>query len=140
MLALPKELNDEQRIELVKDFAEHATEGRAPWLAAFHMKGKDARNPHCHLVLRDRDPETNKRVIGTSAIFFIVLSTSVGVLGWLFTPAILGTAKNASFDPGSGRLGGTSAKADVAVRANQVETGRVGLIAMMEGAFRIPDQ
>jgi len=28
----------------------------------------------------------------------------------LFTPAILGTAKNASFDPVSGRLGGTTAK------------------------------
>src|SRR6266571_5321470 len=27
-----------------------------------------------------------------------------------FTPAILGTAKNASFDPASGRLGGTTAK------------------------------
>lgn len=68
MLALPKELDDEQRIGLVRDFAEHVTKGRAPWLAAFHMKGKDARNPHCHLVLRDRDPETNKRVIGTSEI------------------------------------------------------------------------
>ena len=68
MLALPRELNDEQRIGLVKNFAEHVTKGRAPWLAAFHMKGKDARNPHCHLVLRDRDPETNKRVIGTSEI------------------------------------------------------------------------
>src|SRR5262245_41383755 len=27
----------------------------------------------------------------------------------LFTPAILGSAKNASFDPATGRLGGTSA-------------------------------
>lgn len=66
MLALPKELNQVERVKLVRDFAEHVTQGRAPWLAAFHDKGKDARNPHCHLVLRDRDPKTNKRVIGTS--------------------------------------------------------------------------
>src|SRR5437660_9932026 len=30
----------------------------------------------------------------------------------LFTPAILGSAKNASFDPASGRLGGTTAAGD----------------------------
>lgn len=66
MLALPKELNQTERVGLVRDFAEHVTQGRAPWLAAFHDKGKDAANPHCHLVIRDRDPATNKRVIGTS--------------------------------------------------------------------------
>jgi hypothetical protein len=53
---------------LVRDFAEHVTQGRAPWLAAFHDKGKDAQNPHCHLVIRDRDPKTGERVIGTSEI------------------------------------------------------------------------
>jgi hypothetical protein len=66
MLALPKELSQTERIGLVRGFAEHVTLGRAPWLAAFHDKGKDASNPHCHLVIRDRDPKTNKRVIGTS--------------------------------------------------------------------------
>nr|WP_256467210.1 MobA/MobL family protein [Bradyrhizobium sp. 35] len=66
MLALPKELSQTERIKLVRDFAEYVTQGRAPWLAAFHDKGKDARNPHAHLVLRDRDPRTGKRVIGTS--------------------------------------------------------------------------
>lgn len=66
MLALPKELSQVERVKLVRDFAEHVTQGRAAWLAAFHDKGKDARNPHCHLVIRDRDPKTNKRVIGTS--------------------------------------------------------------------------
>lgn len=68
MLALPRELSPEQQIGLVRDFAEHATKGRAPWLAAFHTKGKDRLNPHCHLVIRDRDPKTGKRVIGTSEI------------------------------------------------------------------------
>lgn len=66
MLALPRELNSAQRVELVRAFAEKITEGRAPWLAAFHEKGKDALNPHCHLVIRDRDQKTNKRVFGTS--------------------------------------------------------------------------
>ena len=31
-------------------------------LAAIHQAGKDAANPHVHLVVRDRDPETGKRV------------------------------------------------------------------------------
>ncbi|KRR19720.1 hypothetical protein CQ14_34635 [Bradyrhizobium lablabi] len=66
MLALPKELSQTERIGLVREFAEHVTQGRAPWLAAFHDKGKDVHNPHCHLVIRDRDPKTGKRVIGTS--------------------------------------------------------------------------
>lgn len=66
MLALPKELTPEQRAELVRAFAEDVTGGRAPWLAAHHDKGKDASNPHCHLVIRDRDPDTGKRVFGTT--------------------------------------------------------------------------
>ena len=66
MLALPKELTPEQRAELVRGFAEDVTGGKAPWLAAHHDKGKDAQNPHCHLVMRDRDPTTGKRVFGTS--------------------------------------------------------------------------
>lgn len=66
MLALPKELNAQQRAELVRGFAEAITDGRASWLAAHHDKGKDANNPHCHLVVRDQDPATGKRVFGTS--------------------------------------------------------------------------
>lgn len=66
MLALPRELTLDARVALVKAFAEAVTLGRASWLAAFHQKGKDARNPHCHLVIRDRDAKTGKRVIGMS--------------------------------------------------------------------------
>jgi hypothetical protein len=62
MLALPRELNGGQRAALVRSFAEDVTRGRAPWLAAFHEDGKDADNPHVHLVVRDRDPETGRRV------------------------------------------------------------------------------
>lgn len=67
MVALPRELTDVQHHALVKAFAEKLTLGRASWLAAFHTKGKDARNPHCHLILRDRDHETGKRVMFLSA-------------------------------------------------------------------------
>lgn len=66
MLALPRELNAQQRIALVRSYAEAITQGRASWLAAFHEQGKDAQNPHCHLVIRDRDHETGKRVFGMS--------------------------------------------------------------------------
>lgn len=66
LLALPRELNATQQAELVRAFAELVTERRASWLAAFHVTGKDRHNPHCHLVVRDRDPQTGKRVCGMS--------------------------------------------------------------------------
>ncbi|MAI19231.1 MAG: conjugal transfer protein TraA [Marinovum sp.] len=62
MLALPKELTATQQHELVREFAENITKGRAAWFADFHDKDKDQNNPHCHLVIRDRDFETFKRV------------------------------------------------------------------------------
>lgn len=66
LLALPRELDAQQRADLVRAYAEDVTQGRAPWLAAFHDQGKDAHNPHAHLLIRDRDPETGKRVAGLS--------------------------------------------------------------------------
>lgn len=66
LLALPHELNAAQRVELVRGYAEEVTQGRASWLAAFHDKGKDAHNPHAHLLIRDRDAATGKRVAGLS--------------------------------------------------------------------------
>ena len=51
MLALPKELNPEQRLGLVRGYAEEVTQGRAPWLAAFHDQGKDANNPHLAVTM-----------------------------------------------------------------------------------------
>ncbi|WP_316199188.1 MobA/MobL family protein [Bradyrhizobium sp. SZCCHNS2002] len=62
LLALPRELNAQQRAALVRSFAEAVTKGRASWLAAFHDRGNDRHNPHCHLVIRDRDPVDGKRV------------------------------------------------------------------------------
>lgn len=66
MLALPRELSPEERAELVRDFARQVGQGKAPWLAAIHDEGADAQNPHAHLVIRDKDPETGKRVAGLS--------------------------------------------------------------------------
>jgi hypothetical protein len=65
-IALPRELTPEQRIQLVQDFARDLTDNRVPWFAAIHAAGKDAHNPHCHLVIRDRDIETGKRVLRLS--------------------------------------------------------------------------
>jgi hypothetical protein len=64
MVALPRELTPEQRAALVREFAGEVTQGRAPWLAAIHDQGKDAANPHAHIVIRDKDPETRRRVAG----------------------------------------------------------------------------
>jgi hypothetical protein len=40
--------------------------GRIAWLAAFHDKGNDEHNPHCHLIFRDADIETGRKVVGTT--------------------------------------------------------------------------
>ena len=60
--ALPRELDSSQRRRLVMAFAERVTQGRAAWFAAIHQSGRDAHNPHAHIVIRDRDPETGRRV------------------------------------------------------------------------------
>ena len=66
-LALPLELNAQQRVELVRAFVEELSEGKpVPWLAAIHDNEQDADNPHCHLIIRDRHVETGKRAIGMS--------------------------------------------------------------------------
>lgn len=67
VIALPRELDLTAQTGLVVAFAEAISRGRAPWLAAIHAKGKDRSNPHCHLLLRDRDPTTGERVVLLSA-------------------------------------------------------------------------
>lgn len=69
-IALPLELDQAQRVELVRAFVLELSGGKSvPFFAAFHDKpgSKDEANPHVHLVIRDRDPATGKgRVIGMS--------------------------------------------------------------------------
>ena len=62
MVALPLELTPEQWADLVREFVRQVGRGRVPWLAAIHNRGKDAHNPHAHIIIRDRDTETGKRV------------------------------------------------------------------------------
>lgn len=62
-VAIPRELNAAQRVELVRAFVIDVTGGRTPWLAAFHQTGEDVHNPHAHIIVRDRDFETGKRVL-----------------------------------------------------------------------------
>jgi MobA/MobL family len=66
IIALPVELNPAQREALVRDFCEQASKGRASWVAAMHDKGKDAHNPHVHVIFRDRDYQSGRRVMMTS--------------------------------------------------------------------------
>lgn len=69
-ISLPLELDQDQRLDVVRAFVQELAGGRAvPFFAAIHDKPgtKDAANPHAHVVIRDRDPETGKgRVIGLS--------------------------------------------------------------------------
>ena len=62
IMALPRELHPLQRRKLVREFSEQLTKGVVSWFAALHQAGRDEGNPHCHLVIRDRDPVTGKRV------------------------------------------------------------------------------
>lgn len=62
-VAIPRELNAVQRAELIRAFVIDVTGGRTPWLAAIHQTGDDEHNPHAHIIVRDRDIETHKRVL-----------------------------------------------------------------------------
>jgi len=61
MVVLPLDLHPLQRQKLLREFCERITRHRIPWLAAIHDKGKDASNPHAHIIIRDRDIQTGKR-------------------------------------------------------------------------------
>jgi hypothetical protein len=67
VIALPRELDLAANAVLLRTFAEALTRERAPWIAAIHAKGKDRNNPHGHLLVRDRDPNTKKRALLLSA-------------------------------------------------------------------------
>lgn len=65
-VALPSELSREQNIELLQEFGARMSQGRTPWMAAIHDGPGDADNPHAHLIFRDRDIETGRRVMMTT--------------------------------------------------------------------------
>ena len=75
-------------------------------------------------------------VVFLPALAFQPLAAEAG----LFTPAILGTAKNASFDPVSGRLGGTSADGVEAAKLREMiarfSTGAAALVDRIFPRYR----
>lgn len=66
MLALPGELTPEQRYEAVHAFMQEHGQGRIAWCAAYHEKDEDTHNPHAHIVFKDADIDTGRKVIGTT--------------------------------------------------------------------------
>ncbi|MGO9172219.1 MAG: MobA/MobL family protein [Rhodomicrobium sp.] len=69
--ALPRELTPDQCIEAVESFCKTATQDRVPWHFALHLeldkKNESDWNPHAHIIIRDRDIETGRRFLYTSA-------------------------------------------------------------------------
>ncbi len=66
MVALPLELDAAQREALIRVFIRRLSGDRVPWLAAIHDTGKDAHNPHAHIVIRDREAATGQRFVKLS--------------------------------------------------------------------------
>lgn len=66
MVALPLELNIDQRVALIEKFLSEITGNKIPWIAAFHQLGKDEANPHVHIAIHDRDLDTGKTLCGLS--------------------------------------------------------------------------
>ncbi|HEV7228597.1 MobA/MobL family protein [Brevundimonas sp.] len=65
-IAIPRELTRDERVQLVRAFVRDLTTDRVPWMFAIHQDGEDEHNPHAHIVLRDRDLVTGKRVLHLS--------------------------------------------------------------------------
>ena len=69
--ALPRELTPDQCIEAVEKFCRNVTQDRVPWHFALHLeldkKNEPDWNPHVHILFRDRDIETGRRYLYTSA-------------------------------------------------------------------------
>ena len=63
MVALPIELNREQRYQLVKSYLQRLTKGKVPSYAAIHQEGEDEHNPHAHILIRDKSPLEGRRVL-----------------------------------------------------------------------------
>lgn len=66
MVALPLELTEREREDLVVDYLFHITQDKVYWVAAFHDLGKDANNPHCHIAIYDRCLETHRALCSLS--------------------------------------------------------------------------
>lgn len=84
MIALPLELNPEQRYDAVHSFMQELGQGRIAWCAAHHDSGEDSHNPHAHIVFKDADIATGGKVIGTTTSSRDVREAEV--YGWKAPP------------------------------------------------------
>ena len=65
-LAIPRELQPDERSALIEDFMKDLAGGRVPWYAAIHQTGKDAHNPHAHVAVHDRSIDSGRRLLRLS--------------------------------------------------------------------------
>jgi hypothetical protein len=63
VIAVPREFSMDEAEKVLRAYGRRIGKGKAPFLVAFHW---EEQNPHAHFIFLDRDPETGKRVFGTS--------------------------------------------------------------------------
>lgn len=64
IISIPHDISEVHASETLRRFGNRLGMGRAPFL--FSLQGFDTRNHHAHFIFIDRDPETGKRVYGTT--------------------------------------------------------------------------
>ena len=50
----------------MRSFMHELGHGRIAWCAAHHDAGEDAHNPHAHIIFKDADIDTGRKVVGTT--------------------------------------------------------------------------
>ncbi len=65
IIAIPREFNPKEAEAVLRRFGRRIGAGVAPFLVGLHL---NAKNPHAHMMFIDRNPETGKRVFGTSEL------------------------------------------------------------------------
>jgi hypothetical protein len=63
---LPRELAAAEQVALLRAYLDHVTKTRAPYLFVIHTDKPD--NPHAHIIIRDADVATGRRVAGLSKL------------------------------------------------------------------------
>lgn len=66
MIAIPRDLGPQSYSTFVSAFRDEMGLDRVGWVAAIHARGDDADNPHAHVIVRDRDFGSGKRVLNLS--------------------------------------------------------------------------
>lgn len=64
IISVPHDVSEQDAAAALRKFGYRMGKGKAPFLFALH--GFDTRNHHAHFIFIDRDPDTGRRVFGTS--------------------------------------------------------------------------